>query len=66
MLPLTLIIHIFVGSTLAGSAIIAALTMGYDTLNPILIAGIGGFVLAFPISWLISRAIQSPQSSSGA
>ena len=57
MLPLTLIVHIFLGSTIAGSAIIAALTMGYDTLTPILWAGIGGFVLSAPISWYVAKAI---------
>lgn len=57
MFALTLIIHIFLGSTLAGSAIVAALSAGYDTLAPIVIAGGAGFVLAFPVSWYIARSI---------
>lgn len=57
MLPLMLLIHIFLGSTLAGSAVIAALTMGYDTLGPILISAAIGFVAGFPASWLIARKL---------
>lgn len=63
MLALTLIIHIFLGSTVAGSAIIAALTMGYDTLQLILVAGIGGFIVAFPASWYIARSISHSMKS---
>lgn len=58
MLALTLIVHIFVGSTLAGSAIILALVLGFTTGAPIIGAGIAGFVLAFPASWLIAKAIR--------
>ncbi|SLN75207.1 CTP synthetase [Ruegeria meonggei] len=55
MLPLMLIVHIFLGSTLAGSAVIAVLSMGYTTLTPILIAAGAGFVAAFPASYLVAR-----------
>lgn len=57
MLPLTLILHIFIGSTLAGSAVIAALAAGYGTLTPILIAAAMGFVLSFPLSWYVARQL---------
>ncbi len=57
MLPLFLLIHIFVGSTIAGSAVIAALTLGYDTLAPIIIAAALGFVISFPASWLVAKQI---------
>ncbi len=57
MLALTLLIHIFLGSTLAGSAVIAALTLGYDTLMPILISAGVGFVAAIPASWLLARKL---------
>lgn len=56
-LMLVLILHIFIGSTLAGSAVIAALSTGYDTLGPILIAAAIGFVGAFPLSWFVAREI---------
>lgn len=53
----TLILDLFVGSTLAGSGVVAALTMGYGTLAPILIAAALGFVLAVPVSTLIAKAL---------
>lgn len=59
MLPLTLILHIFIGSTLAGSAVIAALASGYDTLQPILIAAAVGFVASIPVSWYVARQISA-------
>ncbi len=54
---LMLIIHIFLGSTLAGSAAIAALALGYDTLTPILISASFGFVLAIPASWMLAKRL---------
>lgn len=57
MIPLFLIVHIFVGATLAGSAVIVALTLGLDTLQPLLIAAILGFVAAFPVSWYVAKQI---------
>jgi len=57
MFALTLIIHIFVGSTLAGSAIVAALVAGFDTTVPIVVAGLAGFVAGLPASWLIAKKI---------
>ncbi len=57
MLPLTLIIHIFLGSTLAGSAVILVLTLGYGTLMPILIAAAVGFLGSIPLSILVAKRI---------
>ena len=57
MTALMLILHIFLGSTLAGSAVIAVLVMGYDSLSAILIAVAAGYVAAFPASVLIARRI---------
>ena len=57
MLPLTLILHIFIGSTLSGSAVIAALASGYDSLTPILIAATAGFVASVPLSWYVARRL---------
>lgn len=59
MLALTLILHIFIGSTLAGSAVIAALALGYDTLQPILIFAALGFVASIPVSWLVARQLST-------
>ncbi len=62
MTQLFLIIHIFIGSTLAGSAVIAALTLGLDTAQPLLIAALLGFLLSIPVSWLVARKITRPRS----
>lgn len=56
-LMLVLILHIFIGSTLAGSAVIASLTLGYDTLIPILVAAGVGFFAAFPVSIYVAKKI---------
>jgi hypothetical protein len=57
MLRLGFILHLFIGSTLAGSAVIAALVMGFDTLRPILIAAALGFVVAVPVTWLVTKKL---------
>lgn len=57
MLRLGFILHLFIGSTLAGSAVIAALVMGQDTLTPILIAALIGFVAALPVTYLVTRKL---------
>jgi predicted PurR-regulated permease PerM len=44
-------------TTLMGAGMIAALTMGYDTLNPLLIAIAIGFVLSIPATWFIAKQI---------
>lgn len=59
MLRLALILHLFIGSTLAGSAVVAALTMGLDTLQPILVAAALGFVLSIPVTWMVARKLSS-------
>jgi hypothetical protein len=55
MFKLALVLHIFIGTTLAGSAVIAVLVAGYGTLWPIVIAALVGFFGAFPVSWMIAR-----------
>ncbi|MDX5382493.1 MAG: CTP synthetase [Rhodobacterales bacterium] len=57
MLRLGFILHLFIGSTLAGVGVIAALTTGYDSLYPILIAALVGFVAAFPVTWAVTRKL---------
>lgn len=57
MLRLGFILHLFIGSTLAGTGVIAALVSGFDTLNPILITAVLGFLLAVPVTWLVTRAL---------
>ncbi len=46
-----------VSTTLMGVGVIIALTTGFVTLKPILVAAAIGFVLALPVSWLIARKL---------
>jgi hypothetical protein len=57
MLRLGLILHLFIGSTLAGIGVIAALVLGFDTLNPILFSAALGFLAAVPVTWMVTRAL---------
>jgi len=54
---LTMILFSMIGTALAGSAVIAVLTMGYDTLWPIVAAAAVGGAVALPVSWLVAREI---------
>jgi hypothetical protein len=54
---LAMILFSMIGTALAGTAIIAVLTMGYGTLWPIIGAAAAGAVLALPVSWYIAREI---------
>lgn len=57
MTRLTMILYSMIGTALAGSGVIAALTAGYGTLQPILIAAGAGAVLALPVSWWVAKQI---------
>ena len=51
------IIYLMASATLAGVAIVASLTLGYDTLQPILIAAAAGAVAALPVNWIVTNQI---------
>ncbi|WP_373050564.1 CTP synthetase [Thalassovita aquimarina] len=57
MLRLGFILHLFIGSALAGSAMIVALVMGYGTLQPIVLSALIGFVAAFPVTYFVAKAL---------
>lgn len=57
MIRLAGVLYSIISTTLAGSAIIAALVMGYDTLVPILIAAAIGFLAALPASYFVAKEI---------
>ena len=59
MLRLASILYSLIATTLAGSFIIAVLTMGYGTLQPILLAAAVGAVVALPVSYLVAKKITS-------
>ncbi|SFK03735.1 CTP synthetase [Celeribacter neptunius] len=51
------ILYSLISTTLAGSFVVVALTIGQDTLKPILIAAAIGFVVALPVTWFIAKKI---------
>lgn len=54
---LALVMHVFLGATLAGSAMVVALTMGLTTLKPLLIAALIGYLISIPASWYAAKAV---------
>ena len=54
---LTMILYSMIATAMAGSGVIAVLTMGYSTLWPILIAAAVGAVLALPVAWAVAWQI---------
>ncbi|WP_241462637.1 CTP synthetase [Tateyamaria sp. ANG-S1] len=56
---LFLVLHIFIGATMAGTGVIAALVMGFGAVGPILIGAAIGFVASFPVTWLVEKKITS-------
>ena len=57
MVRLAMVLYSLIGTTLAGSCVVAALVMGQDTLWPILIAAAIGAVVAVPVTWLVARQL---------
>lgn len=58
MFRLTLLLFVIIGVTLAGSAVVVALSMGwYDTTAIVATAGVGALI-AIPLSWGIARRLQ--------
>lgn len=57
MTRLFLIIFTLAGPTLAGSAVVAALTMGMVDAKTILVAAALGAVAAVPVAWVVARQI---------
>ena len=57
MFWLTFILHLFIGATLAGVGIVVALVAGQGSALVLGGAVLGGFVLAFPLSRIVARAM---------
>ena len=57
MIRLALLLHGIVGATLMGTAVVAALVSGHDTLPSLLLAAALGFVVAIPVSLLIAKRL---------
>ncbi|MGB3316247.1 MAG: CTP synthetase [Albidovulum sp.] len=57
MLRLFFVIYTLASVTLAGSAVIAALTMGLVGAKPIIIAALIGAMLALPVAWMVTKQL---------
>lgn len=57
MFRLALILYAMIGTTLAGTLMVVALTAGYTTAQPVLAAVALGFAIGIPASALVARAI---------
>lgn len=57
MTRLFFLLFSMVATTLMGIAIVVVLTMGLDTLRPILIAAAIGFAFAIPVTWFVAGQI---------
>lgn len=57
MLRLASMLYSIIGTSLAGTLIVAALVVGYTTAQPLILAAAAGFVLALPFSWLVAQKI---------
>lgn len=45
------------GTTLAGSSMVVVLTLGQDTLQPILVSAGAGALVALPVCWIVARRL---------
>ncbi len=55
---LMMLMFTIISTTLMGVGVIVALTTGYDTLTPILIAAGIGLILSLPASWIIAKQLE--------
>lgn len=59
MARLFFLIYSIVGATCTGIGVVIALTIGQDTLQPILVSAAAGAVVGLGASWLITKALVS-------
>ena len=57
MFHLLLILHLFIGATLAGVGVVVVLVAGWSGTAPLAAAVLGGLVLAFPIARAVALAM---------
>lgn len=57
MARLAAVLFVFLGATLAGSAMVVALVLGYTTGQPLIIAAAIGFVAAIPVSVIAAQKL---------
>ncbi|RME14187.1 MAG: CTP synthetase [Alphaproteobacteria bacterium] len=56
---LFLIVYILAGVTLAGIFMVAVLTIGLTTAQPVVYSALAGFVVGIPVAWVIARMIRN-------
>ena len=57
MVRLGFVLHLFIGATLSGAAMIGALVMGFATMQALALAALIGFIAAFPVTYYVARAL---------
>ncbi len=57
MIRLALLLYGVIGTSLAGTCIIVALTLGFDTARPIILAAVIGGAAAIPVSLMIGKRL---------
>lgn len=57
MLRLSLILHLFIGASLSGVAIVVVLVAGHGAPAVLFVAALIGFVLGFPLSHVIAKKL---------
>lgn len=58
LMYLLLVLHLFIGATLAGVGIVALLVAGITGVVWLAAAVIVGLILAFPVAWYVARAMR--------
>ncbi|EAQ11002.1 hypothetical protein BD830_104193 [Maritimibacter alkaliphilus HTCC2654] len=58
MTRLVFMMHSIIGATLAGVAVVIALVSGVTGLWPLLASAVAGWVIAWPIAFVIAKRIQ--------
>jgi len=59
MNKIALMIYIIAAPTFAGIALVAALTIGADTGNPIMLSVLIGALVAIPVAWFVARKLNA-------
>lgn len=54
---LMMVLYSMIATAMAGSGVIAVLTLGYGTLWPIVAAAAIGAALALPVAWVVAKQI---------
>lgn len=57
MFRLFSLMYSIAGSTCAGIAVVIALVIGQDTLQPILMWAAAGAIVGVPVSWIVAKML---------